>query len=92
LKDWEMANPNHGLLSNRVSLAAAVQLLVLFGGLPAIAIAILLLWRSGWSLVASGSCALVIIGIWIGCVLAAREQIVFPAADAFEPVGSASRG
>jgi two-component system, NtrC family, nitrogen regulation sensor histidine kinase NtrY len=73
-----MANPNHGLSSNRVSLAAAVQLLVLFGGLPAIAIAIVLLWRSGWSLVASGSCVLLIVGIWIGCVVAAREQIVFP--------------
>jgi two-component system, NtrC family, nitrogen regulation sensor histidine kinase NtrY len=78
LKDWKMANPNHGLSSNRVSLAAAVQLVVLFGGLPAIAIAIVLLWRSGWSPVASGSCALMIIGIWIGCVLAVREQIVFP--------------
>jgi nitrogen fixation/metabolism regulation signal transduction histidine kinase len=73
-----MANPNHGLSSNRVSLAAAVQLLVLFGGLPAIAIAIVLLWRSGWSLVASGSCVLMIVGIWIGCVVAARERIVFP--------------
>jgi nitrogen fixation/metabolism regulation signal transduction histidine kinase len=73
-----MANPNHGLSSNRVSLAAVVQLLVLFGGLPAIAIAIVLLWRSGWSLVASGSCVLMIVGIWIGCVVAARERIVFP--------------
>ena len=73
-----MANPKHGLSSNRVSLAAAVQLLVLFGGLPAIAIAVVLLWRSGWSLIASGSCVLMIVGIWIGCVVAAREQIVFP--------------
>ena len=73
-----MANPKHGLSSNRVSLAAAVQLLVLFGGLPAIAIAVVLLWRSGWSLIASGSCILMIVGIWIGCVVAAREQIVFP--------------
>jgi two-component system, NtrC family, nitrogen regulation sensor histidine kinase NtrY len=73
-----MANRNHGVSLNRVSLAATVQLLVVFGGLPAIAIAIILLWRSGWSPVASGACALMIVGIWAGCVVAAREQILFP--------------
>jgi len=73
-----MANRNHGVSLNRVSLAATVQLLVVFGGLPAIAIAIILLWRSNWSPVASGACALMIVGIWAGCVVAAREQILFP--------------
>ncbi len=73
-----MASRNSGVSLNRVSLAVTVQLLVVFGGLPAIAIAITLLWRSGWSPVASGSCALMIIGIWVGCVMAAREQILFP--------------
>jgi two-component system, NtrC family, nitrogen regulation sensor histidine kinase NtrY len=73
-----MANPNRDVSTNRLSLATTVQLLVVFGGLPAIAIAIILLSRSGWSLIASGSCVLLIVGIWIGCVLAAREQILFP--------------
>jgi len=78
LKDWAMASRNKGVSLNGVSLAVTVQLLVVFGGLPAIAIAIVLLWRSGWSPVASGTCALMIIGIWVGCVMAAREQILFP--------------
>src|SRR5258708_32954802 len=73
-----MAGRNNGVSLNGVSLAVTVQLLVVFGGLPAIAIAIVLLWRSGWSPVASGTCALMIIGIWVGCVMAAREQILFP--------------
>ncbi len=37
LKDWAMANRNHGISLSRISLAATVQLLVVFGGLPAIA-------------------------------------------------------
>jgi two-component system, NtrC family, nitrogen regulation sensor histidine kinase NtrY len=78
LKDWAMASRNKGVSLNGVSLAVTVQLLVVFGGLPAIAMAIVLLWRSGWSPVASGTCALMIIGIWVGCVMAAREQILFP--------------
>ncbi len=49
LKDWAMASRNNGVSLNRVSLAVTVQLLVVFGGLPAIAIAVILLWRSGWS-------------------------------------------
>lgn len=73
-----MANRSHGVSLNRVSLVATVQLLVVLGGLPAIAIAITLLWQSGWPPVASGSCALIVIGVWIGCVIAAREQILFP--------------
>jgi two-component system, NtrC family, nitrogen regulation sensor histidine kinase NtrY len=73
-----MASRSHGVSLNRVSLVATIQLLVAFGGLPAIAIAIALLWRSGWSPVASGSCTLLIIGVWICCVVAAREQILFP--------------
>jgi two-component system nitrogen regulation sensor histidine kinase NtrY len=73
-----MANPNDGISLKRVSLAATVQLLVVFGGLPAVAIAGILLWRSGWSPIACVSCALMIVGIWVGCVMAAREQILFP--------------
>jgi two-component system, NtrC family, nitrogen regulation sensor histidine kinase NtrY len=73
-----MTNRNYGISLNRVSLAATVQLLVVFGGLPAIAIASVLLWRSGWSPIASGSCALMIVGIWVGCVMAARERVLFP--------------
>jgi two-component system nitrogen regulation sensor histidine kinase NtrY len=73
-----MANRSHGISFNRVSLVATVQLLVALGGLPAIAIAIALLWQSGWSPIVSGSCALLIIGVWIGCVIAGREQILFP--------------
>jgi len=78
LKDWAMANRNHGISLNRISLAATIQLLVVFGGLPAIAIASILLWRSGWSPIASGSCAVMMLGIWVGCVMAARERILFP--------------
>jgi nitrogen fixation/metabolism regulation signal transduction histidine kinase len=73
-----MPNRHHGILSQRLSLVATVQLLVALGGLPAIAIAVTLLWRSGWSPVAIGSCAFLIISVWIGCVIAGREQILFP--------------
>ncbi len=73
-----MPNPHHGILSQRLSLVATVQLLVALGGFPAIAIAVTLLWRSGWSPVAIGSCAFLIISVWIGCVIAGREQILFP--------------
>jgi hypothetical protein len=45
LKDWAMASRNKGVSLNGVSLAVTVQLLVVFGGLPAIAIAIVLLAR-----------------------------------------------
>jgi two-component system nitrogen regulation sensor histidine kinase NtrY len=73
-----MANRSHSLPVHRVSLTATVQLLVALGGFPAIVIAVILLWRSGWSPVAIGSCAFIIIGVWIGCVVADREQILFP--------------
>jgi two-component system, NtrC family, nitrogen regulation sensor histidine kinase NtrY len=73
-----MASRNHGLSFNRVSLAASVQLLVALGGLPAIVIAVVLLWRSGWSPIAIGSCVIIIICVWIGCAIAGREQIIFP--------------
>jgi two-component system nitrogen regulation sensor histidine kinase NtrY len=73
-----MASRSYGVSLSRVSLATTVQLLVLLGGIPAAAIAIILLWQSGWSPVASGSCTLLIVGVWIGCAMAAREQILFP--------------
>lgn len=73
-----MADRNHGIPLNRVSLVATVQLLVVLGGFPAIAIAITLLWQSGWPPIAIGSCALIILSVWIGCAIAGREQILFP--------------
>jgi len=73
-----MVDRRHGVSLNRLSLVAVVQLLVALGGLPAILGLTILLWRSGWSPIASGSCALLAIGIWVGCIIAAREQILFP--------------
>jgi two-component system, NtrC family, nitrogen regulation sensor histidine kinase NtrY len=77
-ENFAMASRSRGLSFNGVSLTASVQLLVALGGLPAIVIAVALLWRSGWSPVAIGSCVTIIIGVWIGCVIAGREQILFP--------------
>jgi nitrogen fixation/metabolism regulation signal transduction histidine kinase len=73
-----MVDRSHGVSLNRLSLVATVQLLVVLGGLPAIVELTLLLWRSGWSPIASGSCALLATSIWIGCIIAAREQVLFP--------------
>ena len=56
----------------------AIQLLTLLAGLPGVAACLTLLWIGDWSLKVQWTFSALVVGVWLGCVLAVRERVVYP--------------
>lgn len=55
-----------------------VLILALLGGLPGVALGLVLLWRLPWEPVARWTLALAVLLAWLGCALALRALVVHP--------------
>ncbi len=55
-----------------------IQLLTFFGGLPGVAACVVLLWVGDWTPKVQWTFSALAIGMWLGCVAAVRERVVYP--------------
>jgi nitrogen fixation/metabolism regulation signal transduction histidine kinase len=55
-----------------------VLLAALFGGLPGVAVALILLWAGGYSAKVLWTLGALVVGVWLGAALAVRERVVRP--------------
>src|SRR5579872_6712789 len=55
-----------------------IFLLALLAGAPAVALALALLWRGGYSARAEWTLTGIVVGVWLGGAEAARSRVVFP--------------
>ena len=56
----------------------AIQLLTLLAGFPAVATCIFLLWTGDWTPKVQWTFSVLAAGVWLGCVLAVRERVIYP--------------
>jgi two-component system nitrogen regulation sensor histidine kinase NtrY len=56
----------------------AIQLLTLFAGFPGVLVCLVLLWTGGHPAKVEWTFSVLVVGIWLGCVLAVRERVVYP--------------
>ena len=56
----------------------AIQLIAFLGGLPAVVVCLFLLWFGGWAAKVQWTLSILVVSVWIGCVIALRNRIVFP--------------
>ena len=62
----------------KLSHESIIQLLALLGGLPAVAICLFLVWSGDASKAAQSTLSVIVVGIWLGCVLALRKRVIYP--------------
>lgn len=55
-----------------------IFLFALLAGAPAVALALALLWRGGYSARAEWTLTVIVVGVWLGGAEAARSRVVFP--------------
>ena len=56
----------------------AIQLFTLFAGMPGAVICLVLLWTGDWTPKVEWTFSLLVIGVWLGCVFAVRERVIYP--------------
>ena len=56
----------------------AIQLLTLLAGFPAVLTCLFLLWTGDWSAKVQWTFSVLAAGVWLGCVVAVRERVVYP--------------
>ena len=56
----------------------AIQLLTLAAGLPAVLVCLVLLWTGDHPAKVEWTFSVLVLGCWLGCVLAVRERVVYP--------------
>ncbi len=56
----------------------AIQLLTLFAGLPGVMVSLVVLWAGDWTLKVQWTFSLLVVAVWLGCVFAVRERIIYP--------------
>lgn len=56
----------------------AIQLLTFLAGLPGAAACLTLLWAGDWTPKVQWTLSVLVVSVWLGCVLAVRERVVFP--------------
>ena len=64
--------------SSKLSHDRYIQLLTFFGGLPAVAVSVALLWTGDWTPKVQWTFSVLTVGVWLGCVAAVRERVVYP--------------
>ena len=55
-----------------------IQLLTFFGGLPGVVACVILLWVGDWTPKVQWTFSTLAVGVWLGCVAAVRERVVYP--------------
>jgi nitrogen fixation/metabolism regulation signal transduction histidine kinase len=55
-----------------------VQIVAFLGGLPAVVIALALLWSGDWTAKVQWTLSVLIVAIWIGCLWAIRGRVIYP--------------
>ena len=56
----------------------AIQLWTLFAGLPGAGVCLVLLWTGDWTPKVQWTFSLLVVAVWLGCVAAVRERVVYP--------------
>ena len=56
----------------------AIQLLTLLAGLPAVLVCLTLLWTGDWTAKVQWTFSVLVVGVWLGCIVAVRERVVYP--------------
>ena len=56
----------------------AVQLLTLFAGLPGTVVCLVILWTGDWTPKVQWTFSLLVVSVWLGCVFAVRERVIYP--------------
>ncbi len=56
----------------------AIQLWTLFAGLPGAMVCLVLLWTGDWTPKVQWTFSLLVVSVWLGCVLAVRERVIYP--------------
>ncbi|MBV9126580.1 MAG: PAS domain-containing sensor histidine kinase [Verrucomicrobia bacterium] len=65
-------------LSRKLPHDRAIQLLTFFGGLPGVLVCIVLLWAGDWTPKVQWTFSTRAVGVWLGCVVAVRERVIYP--------------
>ncbi len=79
LRDHEHSDPTRApQLGHRFKHENRIAYLSLAGGLPAVAVAMGMLWLGGYSAKVQWTLGVLIFGAWIGFALLVRERVVFP--------------
>ncbi len=55
-----------------------IQLLTFFGGLPGVVASVTLLWAGDWTPKVQWTFSVLAVGVWLGCIAAVRERVVYP--------------
>jgi nitrogen fixation/metabolism regulation signal transduction histidine kinase len=69
---------SHRIKSGRLGFETRVVLLAMAAALPGSACALYLIWTADWAAHTQITWTILILGVWLLCVLALRERIVFP--------------
>ncbi len=56
----------------------AIQLWTLCAGLPGAVVCLVLLWTGDWTPKVQWTFSLLVVAVWLGCVLAVRERVIYP--------------
>ena len=71
-------NPDTLPPSSKLSHDRYIQLLTFFGGLPAVSVSVTLLWTGDWTPKVQWTFSVLSVGMWLGCIAAVRERVVYP--------------
>ncbi len=72
-----IAEPVMSAHRQRFSLERGLTLFAFFGALPAVVVSMVLIWRGEYTPKVQWTLSLLIVGFWLGFVLASRERIVY---------------
>src|ERR1043165_7390295 len=64
--------------SRRISYDRRVFLMALFAGMPAVGLAMILLWRGDFTPKVQWTLTVFIVAVWLGFVSSIRQRVVFP--------------
>ena len=73
-----MASANTRQPDRRISHERRVYLMALAGGLPAVAVCLILLWTGGYTAKVQWTLTVLILSVWWGFAFALRERVVLP--------------
>jgi two-component system nitrogen regulation sensor histidine kinase NtrY len=55
-----------------------IQLVTLLAGLPGAIVCLVLLWTGDWTPKVQWTFSVLVTGVWLGCVLAVRDRVIYP--------------
>lgn len=78
--DWagKSASPTRRSPRRRMRFEARMLLFALFAGLPAVLVAVLLLWLGNYSSATRWTLGFLVVGFWLGAAFSLRSNLVYP--------------